>query len=290
VTALYLNVLASGALIGVVYALIALGLTIIFGVMRIVNFAHGEMVVIGMYTGYGLWLATHLPPWTLAPFAALLLFVLGYVLQRGIVNAFIDRPQHAQFILFIAFALIITGLHLVLFGPDSRSIQSVDSMRSYTIGPLRLDVVRTQAALGALALIVALILFLQRSTLGRSIRAAADNLIGAEVIGIRIRRVYAVTAGIGMACAGAAGALISPMFDAQPFLATDFTLIAFIIVIVGGLGSLTGALLGGVLIGLAEAIAAVVISPALKTTFSYALLVLVLMLRPNGLFGEQERT
>jgi branched-chain amino acid transport system permease protein len=290
VTALYLNVLASGALIGVVYALIALGLTIIFGVMRIVNFAHGEMVVIGMYTGYGLWLATHLPLWTLAPFAALLLFVLGYVLQRGIVNAFIDRPQHAQFILFIAFALIITGLHLVLFGPDSRSIQSVDSMRSYTIGPLRLDVVRTQAALGALALIVALILFLQRSTLGRSIRAAADNLIGAEVIGIRIRRVYAVTAGIGMACAGAAGALISPMFDAQPFLATDFTLIAFIIVIVGGLGSLTGALLGGVLIGLAEAIAAVVISPALKTTFSYALLVLVLMLRPNGLFGEQERT
>jgi branched-chain amino acid transport system permease protein len=289
VTALYLNVLASGVLIGVVYALIALGLTIIFGVMRIVNFAHGEMVVIGMYAGYGMWLATHLPPWMLAPFAALLLFLIGYALQMGIVNAFIDRPQHAQFILFIAFALVITGLHLVLFGPDPRSIQSADSLRSYVVGPFRLDVVRTQAALGALALIGVLMLFLQRSTLGRSIRAAADNLVGAEVIGIRIRNVYAITAGIGMACAGAAGALISPMFDAQPFLATDFTLIAFIIVIVGGLGSLTGALLGGVLIGLAEAVAAVAISPALKTTFSYALLVLVLLWRPNGLFGEQER-
>jgi branched-chain amino acid transport system permease protein len=289
VTALYLNVLASGALIGVVYALIALGLTIIFGVMRIVNFAHGEMVVIGMYVGYGMWLATQWPPWSLAPFAALVLFLLGYALQRGIVNAFIDRPQHAQFILFIALALIITGLHLVLFGPDPRSVQVADSLRSYVVGPFRLDVVRTQAALGALVMIGALLLFLQRSTLGRSIRAAADNLVGAQVIGIRIRQVYAVTAGIGMACAGAAGALISPMFDAQPFLATDFTLIAFIIVIVGGLGSLTGALIGGVLIGLAEAIAAVVVSPALKTTFSYGLLVLVLLLRPNGLFGEQER-
>ena len=162
-------------------------------------------------------------------------------------------------------------------------------MQSYTIGPVRLDVLRSQAALMALLLIIALMLFLKFSTLGRSIRAAADNLIGAQVIGIRVRKVYAVTAGIGMACAGAAGALVAPIFDTQPFLATDFTLIAFIIVIVGGLGSLAGALIGGVLIGLSEALAALVISPALKTTFSYALLVLVLLLRPNGLFGEPER-
>lgn len=288
-TTLYLNVIAGGILIGVVYALIALGLTIIFGVMRIVNFAHGEMVVIGMYVGYGLWSLTKLPPWMLAPVAAALLFVLGYVLQRAIVNAFIDRPQHAQFILFIAFALMITGLHLVLFGPDPRPIQMIESLQSYTFGPIRLDVVRSQAALMALAFIAGLILFLRYSTLGRRIRAAADNLIGAQVIGIRVRQVYSVTAGIGMACAGAAGALIAPMFDTQPFLATDFTLIAFIIVIVGGLGSLTGALLGGVLIGLSEALAALMVSPALKTTFSYALLVLVLLWRPNGLFGAQER-
>ncbi len=288
-TALYLNVIAGGILIGIVYALIALGLTIIFGVMRIVNFAHGEMVVIGMYVGYGIWSVTKIPPWMIAPVAALILFVLGYALQRSIVNAFIERPQHAQFILFISFALIITGLHLVLFGPDSRPIEMIESMQSYSIGPLRLDVVRSQAALMALALIAGLILFLRRSMFGRSIRAAADNLIGAQVIGIRIRNVYSVTAGIGMACAGAAGALVAPMFDTQPFLATDFTLIAFIIVIVGGLGSLTGALLGGVIIGLSEALAALVFSPALKTVFSYALLTIVLIWRPNGLFGEQSQ-
>ena len=288
-TTLYLNVIAGGILIGIVYALIALGLTIIFGVMRIVNFAHGEMVVIGMYVGYGIWSVTKIPPWMIAPVAALALFMLGYALQRSIVNAFIERPQHAQFILFISFALIITGLHLVLFGPDSRPIDIIESMQSYSIGPLRLDVVRSQAALMALALITGLILFLRQSMLGRSIRAAADNLIGAQVIGIRIRNVYSVTAGIGMACAGAAGALVAPMFDTQPFLATDFTLIAFIIVIVGGLGSLTGALLGGVIIGLSEALAALVFSPALKTVFSYALLTILLIWRPNGLFGEQSR-
>jgi branched-chain amino acid transport system permease protein len=289
VTTLYLNVIAGGILIGIVYALIALGLTIIFGVMRIVNFAHGEMVVIGMYIGYGIWSVTKFPPWTIAPAAALVLFVLGYALQRSIVNVFIERPQHAQFILFISFALIITGLHLVLFGPDSRPIEMMESMQSYSIGSLRLDVVRSQAALTALALIAGLILFMRQSSFGRSIRAAADNLVGARVIGIRIRNVYAVTAGIGMACAGAAGALVAPIFDTQPFLATDFTLIAFIIVIVGGLGSLTGALLGGVMIGLSEALAALIFSPALKTVFSYALLTIVLIWRPNGLFGEQSQ-
>jgi branched-chain amino acid transport system permease protein len=289
VTTLYLNVIAGGILIGIVYALIALGLTIIFGVMRIVNFAHGEMVVIGMYIGYGIWSVTKIPPWMIAPAAALVLFVVGYALQRSIVNAFIERPQHAQFILFISFALIITGLHLVLFGPDSRPIEMIESMQSYSVGSLRLDVVRSQAALTALALIAGLILFMRQSSFGRSIRAAADNLIGARVIGIRIRNVYAVTAGIGMACAGAAGALVAPIFDTQPFLATDFTLIAFIIVIVGGLGSLTGALLGGVMIGLSEALAALIFSPALKTVFSYALLTIVLIWRPNGLFGEQSQ-
>jgi branched-chain amino acid transport system permease protein len=290
VTSFYLNVLVSGLLIGFVYALIALGLTIIFGVMRMVNFAHGEMVVIGMYAAYWMWSATHLPPWLLAIPTGALLFFVGYWLQKLIINAYIDRPQHTQFILFISLALIITGLHVVLFGPDPRSIQDPMTMQSYTLGTLRLDKVRAQAALTALALIAGLIGFLRYSTLGRAIRAAADNLVGAQVIGISVKRVYAMTAGIGMACAGAAGALISPMFDTQPFLATDFTLIAFIIVIVGGLGSLTGALFGGILIGLAEAIAALAFSPSLKTLFSYALLVFVLLLRPNGLFGERERS
>ena len=132
-TSLYLNVITGGILIGVVYALIALGLTIIFGVMRLVNFAHGEMVVIGMYAGYALWSATGLPPWTLAPVAALLLFAMGYLLQKAIINAFIERPQHAQFILFIALALIIFS-SLVPIRGRSRSSKACSPMRSVQYG------------------------------------------------------------------------------------------------------------------------------------------------------------
>jgi branched-chain amino acid transport system permease protein len=281
---LYLNVLAGGILIGVVYALIAIGLTVIFGVMRIVNFAHGEMVVVGMYAGYWSFELLGLNALMAMPLAAMALFVIGYGLQRIVVNRFVTQPQHAQFILFIAFALIITGLHVMLFGPEARGIFSPASFETYQLGALRLDAVRVQAAGGALLLILLLVLFLRKTTAGRQIRAAADNRTGAEVIGIRISHVFAVTAGIGMACAGAAGALVAPLFDTNPFLAPEFTLLAFIVVIVGGLGSLTGALVGGILIGAVESIAALMLDPSMKSMFSYALLVLVLLLRPEGLF------
>ncbi|MDQ0314456.1 branched-chain amino acid ABC transporter permease [Amorphus orientalis] len=282
---LYLQVLAGGVLNGVVYALIAIGLTIIFGVMRLVNFAHGEMVVIGMYIGYWCFELIGISPLAAMPVAALALFALGYVLQLTVVNAFISRPHHVQFILFISFALVITGLHMMLFGPTPRGIFSMASFETFDIGPLRLDMTRVQAAAGAIVLMALLFVFLRFTTTGQAIRAAADSRIGAEVIGIRINRVFAITAGIGMACAGAAGALVAPMFDTHPFLAPEFTLLAFIVVIIGGLGSIPGAIAGGILIGIVEALAAVMINPSMKSMFSYALLVLVLLVRPAGLFG-----
>jgi len=282
---LYLQVLAGGVLNGIVYALIAIGLTIIFGVMRLVNFAHGEMVVIGMYIGYWCFELLGISPLAAMPVAALALFALGYVLQIGVVNAFISRPHHVQFILYISFALVITGLHMMLFGPTPRGIFSLASFETLDIGSLRLDMTRVQAAAGALALMALLFVFLRLTTTGQAIRAAADSRVGAEVIGIRINRVFAITAGIGMACAGAAGALVAPMFDTHPFLAPEFTLLAFIVVIIGGLGSIPGAIAGGILIGIVEALAAVMINPSMKSMFSYALLVLVLLVRPAGLFG-----
>ena len=285
---LYLKVAASGLLIGMVYALIAIGLTIIFGVMRVVNFAHGEMVVMGMYLGYALWTLFAIPAIPAALIAAVVLFGLGVFLQVTVVSRFVGRPQHSQFILFIAFALVITGLHLMLMGPDARAIMAPISFQTYAIGGLRLDAARVQAAATALVMILALVAFLRFTFIGRAIRAAADNPLGAEVVGIRSGRVYAITAGIGLACAGAAGALVSPLFDAQPFLAPEFTLLAFIIVIIGGLGSLTGALIGGLLIGVAEGFAALLINPAMKSMFSYGLLIAVLLFRPSGLFGGKE--
>jgi branched-chain amino acid transport system permease protein len=284
---LWANVLASGLLIGLVYALIALGLTVIFGVMRIVNFAHGEMVVAGMYIGYGGAVLFKLPVIASAILAAIVLFVFGYALQRLVIQRFVNRPQHVQFILFIGIALLITGLQLLLFGPDARSSGSDIDFAVVRLGLLNLDLARVQAAAAATLLIAVLGLFLKFSSFGRSLRAAADNQTGGLIIGLNIPRIFAVTIGIGAACAGAAGALVSQVYNVQPFLAADVTLTAFVIVIVGGLGSFAGALVAGVLIGMSEASAALLLNPAMKTAFSYALLVIVLLLRPKGLFSAR---
>lgn len=284
---LYSNVVVGGLLLGAVYALIATGLNVIFGVMRMVNFAHGELVVVGMYVAYLFWKLTGLPALAALPIAAALLFGAGYAFQRTVANRFVEAGQHVQFILFIGLALMITGANAMLFGPDPRPIQSDASFEVYRAGFLRLDAVRAQAALFALALIAGLWAWLKYTLTGKAIRAAADNLAGGRAIGIRIPHVFALVAGLGFACAGAAGALIAPLFDTQPYLAGDFTMIAFIIVIVGGLASLPGALLGGLLIGVAEALAAATIEPSMKSLFSYGLLALVILIRPQGLLGKR---
>jgi branched-chain amino acid transport system permease protein len=284
---LYANVVINGLLIGAIYALIATGLTIIFGVMRVVNFAHGEMVVIGMYVGYVLWKYLGLPPLASVPVAMLAMFLFGYAFQRVVGNGFVDKPQHVQFVLYVGLALVITGIHAILFGPDPRGIESADSFATYTIGPLRIDAARLRAAIAALGLVFGLWAWLRYSLLGKALQAAADNIIGGQAIGLRIPHIFALTAGIGMACAGTAGALIAPLYDTNPYIAGEFTLTAFIVVIVGGLGSLPGALLGGLMIGVAEAIAAVVISPSAKSLLSYGLLILVLLIRPGGILAPR---
>jgi branched-chain amino acid transport system permease protein len=284
---LYLSVVVNGLMIGAIYALVAVGLNIIFGVMRVVNFAHGEMVVIGMYIGYGLWKWFGLPPFATVPIAMVTMFGAGYVFQRLIGNDFVDKPQHVQFVLYIGLALAITGMNAIIFGPDPRGIESAASFAAYQIGPVRVDASRLHAAVAALALITALWTWLRLSLTGRAMQAAADNILGGRVIGIRISHIFALTSGIGMACAGTAGALIAPLYDANPYLASEFTLTAFIIVIVGGLASLPGALLGGLMIGVSEALAAVLIAPSAKSLLSYALLIVVLLVRPAGLLAPK---
>jgi branched-chain amino acid transport system permease protein len=287
-TALWINVLASGVLLGFVYGLVALGLTIIFGVMRVVNFAHGEMVVFGVYIGYWTVRVWDVPVIVAAALAGVVMFVFGYFLETLVVKRFVNRPHHYQFIVFIGLSLLFSGALLVSFGPDPRPTASQLSFQTVSVGVLTVDLARLQAAATAGLLIILLGAYLKYSSFGRSLRAAADNRLGGLIIGLNIPRVYAVTFGIGTACAGVAGALISPLFDAQPYLAVDFTLLAFVTVIVGGLGSFGGALLGGLTIGVAEAIAALIFAPSMKTALPYALLIIILIFRPRGFFGAKE--
>jgi branched-chain amino acid transport system permease protein len=284
---LYANVAAAGLLTGLVYGLMALGLSVIFGVVRVVNFAHGEMTVLGMYVAFALATAFKIDPLLALPLIAGLLAILGYGLQRWLINRFVGRPEHEQFILLVAVSIVILNGLLLVFGPDARHVNLPYAYDSFELGPLLLDKVRVYAAAIALALSGLLFSFFRYTTTGKAIRACADNLAGARVVGLDVGRLYAFSFAIGGACVGAAGCLLILLMDATPGLAVQLTLLAFIVVIVGGLGSMAGALLGGVLIGVSEALAGFMLLPSMKSMFSFGLLILVLLIRPAGLMGRR---
>ncbi len=283
----YLNVAVGGVLTGLVYGLMALGLSVIFGVVRVVNFAHGEMMTIAMYIAVVLFAAFKLDPLVMMLPIATVLFAFGYVLQAGLINPFINRPEHSQFILMVAIALIIVNVLLIAFGPDARSVQTSYAFDSYEVGPVIIDAPKLYAAVAAVIVAAVLFAFFRATRTGQAIRACADNYTGALVVGLNVKRLYALTFGIGAACVGAAGCMLVVINDVSPDVGPAYTLLAFVIVITGGLGSLPGALLGGVLIGLTEAMAGVFFTPSAKSMFAFAILVIVLLLRPQGLLGKR---
>ena len=284
-----LNALVSGLLTGLVYGLSALGLSVIFGVIRIVNFAHGELMVLGMFMALMLFRWFGLDPLMAVPIGAALLFVVGYALQHFVVRRVSYLPDHMQFLLLAGIAIMIVSGCLVVFGPDAQGVQLGYALDSFAIGNLIIDKVRVYAAGAAIVVASALLLFFKYSSTGRAIRACADNYMGAKVVGLNVDRLYALTFGIGAACIGAAGCIILLLVQVHPYLAPAYTLLAFVVVIVGGMGSLFGALLGGILIGVSEELASIVLQPSLKTAFSFALLIVVLLLRPQGLLGRVVR-
>jgi branched-chain amino acid transport system permease protein len=282
-----INVMISGVLTGLVYGLMALGLSVIFGVARVVNFAHGEMMTLAMYASVILFSVFELNPFIAVLPVAAIFFVLGYGLQRWIVNPFVTRPEHTQFMLLLAIAIILTNGQLIFFGPDARSVRLDSLLESIELGSLLIDRGKLYAALVALSAAAALFSFFRFARSGTAIRACADNWLGAKVVGLNVKQLYALAFGLGTACVAVAGCMMILLVDLTPSIGPGYTLLAFVIVIVGGLGSMNGALVGGVLIGLSEALAGLFILPSAKSMFSFALLIVVLLLRPRGLLGGQ---
>jgi branched-chain amino acid transport system permease protein len=283
----YLNVVVAGILTGLVYGLMALGLSVIFGVVRIVNFAHGEMMSIAMYLAVVLFSSFGLDPLVMLVPIAAVMFAFGYALQAGLINPFITRPEHSQFLLVVALAIIIVNALLIVFGPDARTVQTSYAYDSFALGPVLVDASKAYAGGAAIAFAAALFAFFRYSRVGTAIRACADNYTGALVIGLNVKRLYALTFALGAACVGAAGCMMTLIVDVTPIIGPTYTLLAFVIVITGGLGSMAGALLGGILIGLTEALAGLMFTPSAKSMFAFAILVLVLLFRPQGLLGQR---
>jgi len=279
------NVIVSGVLTGLVYGLMALGLSVIFGVARVVNFAHGEIMTIAMYVAVISYTAWNLDPFVaLVPIAAIF-FLFGYLLQAAVINRFITRPEHSQFILLLALAVIMVNALLIIFGPDARHVQLDHLLESIEMGPLLVDRGKLYAALVACVSSACLFAFFHFTPTGTAIRACADNWLGAKIVGLDVKRLYSIAFGIGSSSVAIAGCMMITLVDLTPGAGPAFTLLAFVIVIVGGLGSMSGALAGGVLIGVSEALAGLLIAPSAKGMFSFALLITVLLFRPRGLMG-----
>jgi branched-chain amino acid transport system permease protein len=277
----------SGLLFGGVYSLMAVGLTLIFGVMRVINFAHGDMMVWGMYLAYLLAVRAGIDPYLGLIACAAALFALGVVVQRALVDRIVNAPHEMQILLMLGVALVLENLALVVFGPEPTRVRTPLAAASWYLGPLYVDVARLVTFVVAIVLTVLLSLLLFRTDVGRAIRAAADNPYGALVVGTNVRRVHAVAFGVGAACVGAAGALVSPILPFQPATGLSLSITSFNIVIIGGMGSLLGAFVGGLLVAVAESLGAVFLRPSLKELVSFLLLIIILLFRPAGLLGRR---
>jgi branched-chain amino acid transport system permease protein len=243
-------------------------------------------MVVGMFLTLVLFRHLGIDPLLSLPLVAAALFAGGYLLQDWVIRRVAHLPDHMQFLLMAAVAVILVSVCLMLFGPDAQGAQVSYAYDSFRFGNLIVDKVRLYAGIAALAVAAALFAFFRYTGTGKAIRACGDNYLGAQVVGLNVRHLFALTFGIGAACLGAAGAILLLLIDVHPYLGPPLTLLAFIIVIVGGMGSLPGAMLGGVLIGASEALAGLVLQPSLKSAFSFGLLILVLLVRPQGLLGK----
>ena len=286
-TELILNVAVGGILTGLIYGLMALGLSVIYGVIRVVNFAHGEMMTIAMFIATVAFSAFKIDPLVMIVPIGVVLFALGYAMQAGLINPFINRPEHSQFMLLVAVAIIMVNVLLLIFGPDAKGVQTSYSLDSFLLGPLVIDATKFYAGAAAIAVAIVLFAFFQFAAIGKAIRACADNYTAALVVGLDVKRLYALTFGIGAACVGAAGSILVLIIDVTPQIGPAYTLLAFVIVITGGLGSMPGALVGGILIGLTEALAGLFFTPSAKSMFAFGILVLVLLFRPEGILGRK---
>ncbi len=291
--------IVTGILIGGVFGLVAMGLTLIFGVLDIINFAHGALLTVGMYITFVLFDRFGIDPYLAILITVPVLFFIGVVVQRAIIYPARNAPAHNQLLLTLGLALFIENLLLVVFTATPRSIRLSYGRGLTELGPFAVEfplrIAGTTITLNKLAafffavfLTALLYLLLQKTTLGKAIRATAQNKEGARLIGISTDRISLITFGLGVACVGAAASLVLPFLGVDPMVGNTFNITAFVIVVLGGMGSIPGALLGGLVIGLTQELGVVFAPSSTKLLGVFIVFILVLLLRPQGLLGKVE--
>ncbi len=284
-----LQSLFDGILMGGVYALAALGVSLIFGVMKITNFAHGALITVGMFVTYELYAALHVNPYVSLPIVIAFMFALGFVIQRVTINPIINAPSHNQLLLTQGLSIVLENLLLVMFTANYKSITLKGFDQAINIGGIAIN----KPKLIAFGIVVAASFFvyilLNRTDTGHAISATSVQREGATLMGIRVERINAIAFGIGVACAGVAGTLLAPMQYISPTVGEGFQLKCFIIAVFGGLGNIWGAVAAGLIIGVVESMASLALGGSWSEMVIYLIFILVLLFKPTGLFGRKTR-
>jgi branched-chain amino acid transport system permease protein len=282
----FIQSLISGILIGGVYALIGIGLTIIFGVMRVINFAHGDILMVGMYLTYNLFTLLGIDPFISIAITIPLMFLFGAFLQKVFINRMLGALPQNQILLTIGLGLIMSNTMMLIYTSDYKILTTDYSSSSFNLLGISISTPLAISFLITAAITAALYWFLIKTDTGQAIRATAQDREAAQLMGINVRWMSILAFGLGSALAGTAGALISPTYYIFPQIGGTFTLKAFVITVLGGMGSIIGATLGGIIIGVAESVSAVYISSGWKDVVVFVLFLLVLLFKPAGLMGK----
>jgi branched-chain amino acid transport system permease protein len=277
----------NGVTTGAVYALIALGLTLIYGVLHIINFAHGAALMVALYAVYFLKNRAGIDPYLALPLVVAAMFALGYGLQRVVINRAGHGKDENILLVTLGLAIVLENLALLFFKSDTRTIETAYTLTTVAIGPATIALTKLVAFAGALAAATVLLWVVHRTDLGRAIRAVAKETQGARLMGIDVEHVYAMSFGIGLACVGAAACFLLPAYYVNPQVGSGFVLLAFTIVVLGGMGSFAGALLGGLLIGIVESLGGLFLGESLGQIGIFAIFIAVLLFRPQGLLGAR---
>jgi len=286
-----LSALLNGLTTGAVYALIALGLTLIYGVLHIINFAHGASLMMALYGVYALKERWGIDPYMALPIMVPAMFVLGYAMQRIVINRASHGKDENILLVTLGLSIVMENFALLFFKSDTRTIDTAYTLTTVAIGPEATQVMvslpKLVAFAGALVVSALLIVILQRTDLGRAIRAVAKEKQGARLMGIDVEHVYAMCFGLGLACLGAAACFLLPAYYVNPQVGNGFVLVAFTVVVLGGMGSFAGALLGGLLIGVVESFGGLFLGESLGQVGIFVIFIGVLLLRPEGFFGAK---
>ena len=281
--------LIDGILMGGVYALAALGVSLIFGVMKITNFAHGALITVGMFISFLIFSTMGISPYVSLPVTVLLMFLLGYGIQRVTINPIINAPSHNQLLLTQGLSIVLENMLLVIFTANYKSMSLPGFDKAIKLGMISINKPKLIAFTLVVIASFAVYILLQKTDIGHAISATSVQREGAVLMGIKVDRINAIAFGIGVACAGVAGALLAPIQYISPTVGEGFQLKCFVIAVFGGLGNIWGAVVAGLIIGIVESLASLLLGGSWSEMVIYLIFILVLLFKPTGLFGKKTR-